>query len=144
MSKELPNIEYSSWIKSLKTKIREAQNKVAFSINSQLLEFYWELGRELSLRKKNTNWGSNYIETTAQELRSSFPQIKGFSRRNLYAMRQWYLIYSQESVFMPHGVAQIPWGHNRLIVSKIKDLQEVKFYIKGVIENGWNQRLKCQ
>jgi len=139
MSKKLPNIEYVSWIKSLKTKIRKAQNKVAFSINSQLLELYWELGRELALQQKNTEWGSNYIETTAKELRSSFPQIKGFSRRNLYAMRQWYLFYSQDNEFMPHGVAQIPWGHNRLIISKTKDLQEAKFYIKEVIENGWDR-----
>ena len=52
MSKQLPNIEYSNWIKNLKIKIREAQNKVAFSINSQLLELYWELGRELAMRQK--------------------------------------------------------------------------------------------
>ena len=139
MSKQLPNIEYSNWIKNLKIKIREAQNKVAFSINSQLLELYWELGRELAMRQKNTDWGSNYIETTAKELRSSFPQIKGFSRRNLYAMRQWFLFYSQESEFMPHGVAQIPWGHNRLIISKIKDLKEANFYVEEVIKSGWDR-----
>lgn len=139
MSEKLPNIEYANWIKSLKTKIREAQNKVAFSINSQLLELYWELGRELAMRQKDTEWGSSYIESTAKELRSSFPQIKGFSRRNLYAMRQWYLFYSQENEFMPHGVAQIPWGHNRLIVSKIKVLEEANFYVQEVIENGWDR-----
>ena len=139
MSKQLPNIEYSNWIKNLKIKIREAQNKVAFSINSQLLELYWELGRELAIRQKNTDWGSNYIETTAEELRSSFPQIKGFSRRNLYAMRQWFLFYSQESEFMPHSVAQIPWGHNRLIISKIKDLKEANFYVEEVIKSGWDR-----
>ena len=61
--------------------------------------------------------GRPYIETTAKELRTSFPQIKGFSRRNLYAMRQWYLFYSKESEFVPQGVAQLPWGHNRLINS---------------------------
>ncbi|MFK7981330.1 MAG: DUF1016 N-terminal domain-containing protein [Saprospiraceae bacterium] len=55
------------------------------------------------------------METTAEELRSSFSQIKGFSRRNLYAMRQWFLFYSQESEFMPHGVAQIPVPINRSI-----------------------------
>jgi len=66
VSKKLSNIEYSSWIKSLKTKIREAQNKVAFTINSQLLELYWELGKELALRQQDTNWGSKYIETTAK------------------------------------------------------------------------------
>ncbi len=139
MSEKLSNIEYLNWIKRLKTKIREAQNKVAFSINSQLLELYWELGRELALRQQNTNWGSNYIESTALELRTSFPQIKGFSRRNLYAMRQWYLFYSQENEFMPQAVAQIPWGHNRLIVSKIKNLKEANFYINEVIKNSWNR-----
>lgn len=139
MSEKLSNIEYLNWIKRLKTKIREAQNKVAFSINSQLLELYWELGRELALRQQNTNWGSNYIESTALELRTSFPQIKGFSRRNLYAMRQWYLFYSQENEFMPQAVAQIPWGHNRLIVSKIKNLEEANFYLNEVIKNSWNR-----
>ena len=59
MSKQLPNIEYSNWIKNLKIKIREAQNKVAFSINSQLLELYWELGRELAMRQKNTSDSAN-------------------------------------------------------------------------------------
>ncbi len=139
MSKELSNSEYLNWIKSLKTKIRKAQNKVAFSINSELLELYWELGRELALQQKDMNWGSKYIETTAKELRYSFPQIKGFSRRNLYAMRQWYLFYSQESEFMPQHVAQIPWGHNRLILSKVKDLEEANFYISEVIENAWDR-----
>lgn len=139
MDKKLSNIEYINWIKKLKVKIREAQNKVTFSINSQLLELYWELGRELALRQRDSNWGSKYIETTAKELKSSFPQIKGFSRRNLYAMRQWYLFYSQENEFMPQGVAQIPWGHNRLIVSKVKDLNEAKFYISEVIESGWDR-----
>ena len=139
MSKKLPNVEFIGWIKELKAKIRKAQNKVAFSINSQLLELYWELGRELALRQQNSNWGSNYIEKTAMELRSSFPRIKGFSRRNLYAMRQWYLYYSQESEFVPRGVAQIPWGHNRLIISKVKDLEEAKFYVAEIIENSWDR-----
>jgi len=139
MSKELLNTEYSNWIKTLKTKIREAQNKVAFTINSELLELYWELGRELTLRQKDSGWGSKYMEATAKDLRDAFPQIKGFSRRNLYAMRQWYQFYSQESEFVPQGVAKIPWGHNRLIVSKIKDLEAAKFYTREIIQNGWDR-----
>ncbi len=54
-------------------------------------------------------------------------------------MRQWYLFYSQESEFVPRGVAQIPWGHNRLIISKVKDLQEANFYVAEVIRNGWDR-----
>lgn len=139
MSEKLQNIDYVNWLNSLKTKIRKAQNKIAFSINAQLLELYWELGKELAIQQKNTSWGSNYIESTAKELRSSFPQIKGFSRRNLYAMRQWYLFYAQETEFVPHGVAQIPWGHNRVIISKIKDLKEANFYINEIIKNAWDR-----
>ncbi|MEM6298492.1 MAG: DUF1016 N-terminal domain-containing protein [Bacteroidota bacterium] len=139
MDKMRSNTEYLNWIQELKNKIRDAQNKVTFSINSQLLELYWEIGRELALQQRNVTWGNNYIEATANELRSSFPQIRGFSRRNLYAMRQWYLFYSQESEFVPQGVAQIPWGHNRLIITKIKDIAEARFYIAEVIENGWDR-----
>jgi len=139
MRKELENKEYISWINSLKIKIRKAQNKVAFTINSQLLELYWELGREIMLKQQNSSWGSKFIEKTAKELRESFPQIKGFSRRNLYAIRQWYQFYSQESEIVPQAVAQIPWGHNRLIIGKTKDLEEARFYVNEVIKNGWNR-----
>ena len=139
MGKELENKEYINWINSLKLKIRKAQNKVAFTINSQLLELYWELGRELTVKQQDSSWGSKFIERTAKELRETFPQIKGFSRRNLYAMRQWYLFYSQESEIVPQDVAQIPWGHNRLIIGKTKDLEEAKFYVNEVINNGWDR-----
>jgi len=139
MMKDLESQEYLNWINSLKLKIRKAQNKVAFTINSQLLELYWELGKELTLRQEDSSWGSKFMEKTAKELRSTFPQIKGFSRRNLYAMRQWFQFYSQESEFVPHDVAQIPWGHNRLILGKTKDLLEAKFYVNEVLQNSWDR-----
>lgn len=139
MTKKSLNTEYLSWIKTLKAKIKKAQNKVAFTINSQLLELYWELGKELTIRQEKSNWGSKYIEDTAKDLREAFPQIKGFSRRNLYAMRQWYQFYSKENQFVPHDVAQIPWGHNRLILSKIKNIKEASFYVNEVLQNGWDR-----
>ena len=64
--------------------------------------------------------GSHIIESVAKELNAEFPDMKGFSRRNLYAIRQWFLFYDTKYEFVPRTVAQIPWGHNRLIVSKIK------------------------
>ena len=84
--------------------------------NSQVLELFWEIGKEIA--SKQTTWGSNIIENVAKELNSEFPEMKGFSRRNLYAIRQWYLFYNSKYEFVPPCVAQIPWGHNRLIVSK--------------------------
>nr|MDA3878865.1 DUF1016 N-terminal domain-containing protein [Prolixibacteraceae bacterium] len=111
------NQEYRNWIVELKTKIHSAQNKVAYTINSQLLELYWQIGKDILEKQQATKWGSNFIEQIAIELKHEFPDIKGFSRRNLYAIRQWYSFYSTKYKFVPQHVAQIPWGHNRLIIS---------------------------
>jgi predicted nuclease of restriction endonuclease-like (RecB) superfamily len=77
------------------------------------------------------------IEQLAKDLRSEFPRITGFSRRNLYAIRQWYLFYSKKFKKVPQVVAQIPWGHNRLIVSKIKDIDQAIYYSQETVKNGW-------
>jgi predicted nuclease of restriction endonuclease-like (RecB) superfamily len=131
--------EYNSWLKELKQKIHAARKKIAFSINSQLLELYWEIGKDISNKQQNSNWGSNFIEQVSVELKHEFPDIKGFSRRNLYAINQWYKFYSEKYQFVPHTVAQIPWGHNRLIISKIKDIEEAEFYCFEVVKNGWDR-----
>ncbi|WP_409049527.1 DUF1016 N-terminal domain-containing protein [Sphingobacterium sp. JUb21] len=69
----------------------------------------------------------------------NFSSINGFSRRNLYAIRQRYLFYNQQYDFLPHPVAQIPWGHNRLIVTKIKNIEIAIFYCRAIVENGWTR-----
>ncbi len=133
------NIEFASWINSLKKKVQSARQKIAFSINSQLLELYWEIGKEVDSKLKSSNWGTNIIDKISSELISEFPDIKGFSRRNIYAIRQWYLFYSQKYEFVPQAVAQIPWGHNRLIISKIKDIQIAEFYTEQCLKNAWDR-----
>ncbi|MDQ5930555.1 MAG: hypothetical protein QG594_2343, partial [Bacteroidota bacterium] len=131
--------DFFLWIKELKSKIHEAKRKVAFSVNSQLLELYWEIGKDISFKRKKSNWGSNFIEAIEIELKLEFPETKGFSRRNLYAILQWYTFYSVKYQFVPRTVAQIPWGHNRLIISKIKNIQEAEFYCEATIKNGWDR-----
>lgn len=121
------NLNFGDWISTIKTKIHEARRKVALSINSQLIELYWEIGRELQDKLEKAAWGSNLIEQVADELRIEFPDMKGFSRRNLFAIRQWYRFYSVHFQFVPQFVAQIPWGHNRLIITKIKDISEAEY-----------------
>ncbi|AXI99790.1 Protein of unknown function (DUF1016) [Cyclonatronum proteinivorum] len=139
MGDEINISEFVNWISDLKSKIHEAHRKVAFSINSQLIELYWEIGKSIAEKQQKANWGSNFIEKTAFELKPEFPQIKGFSRRNLYAMSQWYRFYSQKYEFVPQPVAQIPWGHNRVIISKVKNLDEAEFYCTKTIANGWGR-----
>ena len=131
--------DFTEWVNSLKAKIHAARNKLAFSINSQILELYWEIGRDIAEKQQNSHWGSGFIEQTAIELKHEFPEIKGFSRRNVYSMLQWYKFYSAKYQFVPHGVAQIPWGHNLVIINKIKDIDEAEFYCQATAHNAWDR-----
>ena len=134
-----PEINYKNWLNSLKQKIKTAQLKAAISVNTQLLELYWDLGKDIALKQKEANWGDSILEELSLDLKLAFPNMKGFSRRNLYAIRQWYSFYAEEFEFVPQAVAQIPWGHNRLIISKIKNTEEALFYCKATLQNGWNR-----
>lgn len=136
---KLVDNQYKHWLETLKQKINSAQIKAAVSTNYQLLELYWELASDIIQKQKEANWGDAILEQLSIDLRLMFPKINGFSRRNLYAIRQWYLFYNQQFTIVPQAVAQIPWGHNRLIISKIKSLEEALFYSKAVIENNWSR-----
>jgi len=131
--------DFGNWIGELKSRIYEARRKIAFAINSQLLELYWEIGKSIAEKQEKANWGSNFIEQVAIELKHEFPDIKGFSRRNLYAISQWYKFYSAKYQFVPQTVAQIPWGHNRLLISKIKNIEEAEFYCNEILKSGWDR-----
>lgn len=131
--------KYKTWLLKIKKKIKAAQYRASLSVNSELLSLYWDIGKEIIEKQKNENWGSNFIEQFSLDLRKSFPDIKGFSKRNVYAMRQWYLFYSKQFEFLPQAVAKIPWGHNRLIISRIKEIDIAIFYTVATIENGWSR-----
>ena len=136
---EIQSKQYHRWLETIKHKIKSAQLKAAVSVNTQLMELYWDLAKEVVSKQNEARWGDAILEQLATDLKLSFPDIHGFSRRNLYAIRQWYLFYSPISEFVPQAVAQIPWGHNRLIISKIKDTKEALFYANAVLENGWSR-----
>lgn len=142
--------DYKKWILEIKSKIRSAQMKAALSVNAALIEFYWDLGRMLS--EKQTEWGSNFLEKVSNDLKFEFPDMKGFSVTNLKYCRLFYNRFSispqvgdelvspqlgDESLF--GMIAQIPWGHTKLIVDKIKDNTAAKFYIQQTVENSWGR-----
>jgi predicted nuclease of restriction endonuclease-like (RecB) superfamily len=138
-AQKIVTLDFLKWVTALKAKIRSARNKLAFSINSQVLELYWEIGRDIAEKQQNSGWGSGFIEQIAEELKHDFPDIKGFSRRNIYAILQWYKFYSEKYQFVPRHVAQMPWGHNRLIITKIKSIEEAEFYCCAAIQNAWDR-----
>ncbi len=136
---KVQQIQYNKWFETIKLKIKSAQLKAAITVNTQLMELYWDLAKDIVSKQKEANWGDSVLEQLATDLKLSFPNIQGFSRRNLYAIRQWHLFYSTVSEFVPQPVAQIPWGHNRLIISKIKNTKEALFYANATLENGWSR-----
>jgi hypothetical protein len=85
----IKSTEYRTWLKELKGRVRQAQLKAAVQVNTALLEFYWQLGVEIVERQKTTKWGSGFLKQLSQDLMAEFPDMKGFSHRNLKYIRQW-------------------------------------------------------
>ena len=160
--------EYIAWLKNLKEKFLQAQLKASVKVNSTLLEFYWELGADIVAKQKKTTWGSGFLKQLSKDLIAEFPEIKGFSKRNLEQIRRWYLFWSKKISIAQQAVAQlensksitkqvapqldnsnstqavrqlfqVPWGHNIVIIEKCKDTKKAFFYVNKTIENGWSR-----
>jgi predicted nuclease of restriction endonuclease-like (RecB) superfamily len=138
-SENNPPSEYGHWLAALKKQIAIARQKAGLALNDAVIKLYWQIGGEIIEKEKNAGWGSGFIDRLSRDLSVEFPDMKGFSRRNLYAIRQWYMFYSPSFSIVPQPVAQIPWGHNRLIISKIKDANIAIWYASATIENGWSR-----
>jgi predicted nuclease of restriction endonuclease-like (RecB) superfamily len=95
------NSDFKQWLVSLKARIRQSQIKAAIKVNEELLRLYWDLGHDIVVRQMDAEWGSGFFEQLSKELRAEFPEMKGFSERNLYRMKQFYLFYSQDDKFLP-------------------------------------------
>ena len=132
------NFDYKIWIKELKNQVRSAQIKAAIAVNSELINFYWELGKMISEKQEFYNWGDKLIDQISLDLKEEFPDMQGLSTSNLKYAKRFYLFYSTNSISQ-QLVDQIPWGHNILIFSKSKDSKEAKFYIEQTIENNWSR-----
>ncbi|OQW98196.1 MAG: hypothetical protein BWK74_05135 [Desulfobacteraceae bacterium A6] len=89
--------EYQQWLADIKEKARKTQIKAAVKVNTELLNFYWELGTDILEKQANAKWGDGFLLQLSKDLMSEFPDMKGFSKRNLELIRQWYLFYSQDS-----------------------------------------------
>ena len=137
---EVSTANYKKFITSLKAKIRSAQVKGAIAVNRALIKLYWEIGKEILEKQEQKGWGSNVLERVARDLQNEFPGVEGFSRRNMFRMRAFYQAYEK----VPQAVAQlddlpifsIPWGHNALILEKVKNTAERLWYAQKTIENG--------
>jgi predicted nuclease of restriction endonuclease-like (RecB) superfamily len=106
------------------------------------MSLYWTIGKSISEKVNTANWGSSVVEELSKDLKEEFPNQKGFSRSNLFSMKKWFEFYSQSEIDIEkiqQLVGQIPWGHNVVIISKSKNIEEAIFYSNKTIENNWSR-----
>ena len=162
-----PAEDYKSWLADIKSRLRQTQLKAAVYVNSALLEFYWQLGAEIVEKQKSAAWGSGFLKRLSHDLMAEFPEMKGFSEGNLKYIRRWHLFYNRnqdnsdlgtgctriEPDYLPeiagdqkgaqavHLLTEIPWGHNRVIISKCNTVDEALFYVRKTIGNNWSRNV---
>ncbi len=112
--------DYDSFLAELKGRIQAAQVRAASAVNSELVLLYWQIGREIVQRQESEGWGAKVIDRLSADLRQAFPEMKGFSARNLKYMRAFAMAWPDE-IFVQQVAAQIPWFHNCILLDKLKD-----------------------
>lgn len=135
-STEIESTAYKTFLVELKSRIRQAQLRAGLSVNRELVLLYWNIGQDILLRQKAEGWGAKIIDRLSHDLKKEFPNMRGFSPRNIKYMRALAEAYSDEAI-VQQAVAQIPWGHNVRILDYIKDSKERQWYIQATIQNGW-------
>ncbi|MGL4483698.1 MAG: DUF1016 N-terminal domain-containing protein [Anaerovoracaceae bacterium] len=128
------NSEYFDLLDKIKTLIKQAQYKSVIGANKEMMELYWNIGNDIIA---NTKYGAKLIENLSKDILGEFPQVKGFSVRNLNYMRK-YAELNPDLQKVQQGVALLPWCNNLTLMDKVKDKTEREWYVAQNIENGWN------
>ena len=152
---------YVEWLSDVKQRFKNSQIKAAVRVNSEMLSFYWSIGRDLVALKAEQLWGTGVVKQFALDMRNTFPEETGFSYTNVRYMKQWYMFYYEQItnrhqvggkiksnekshqvggfLEMPHIFGLVPWKHHVLICSKCKTLDEALFYVNIVAKEGWSR-----
>ena len=140
---DLQPVGYQLWLGDLKAQIQVAQQRAVLAVNQELLKLYWQIGNDILQRQQQQGWGSKVIDQLAKDLRVAFPELKGFSRSNLLYMRAFADNWPDfaDDVIVQQAVGQIPWGHNLVLLSKIKEKQQRLNYAMLVQQHGWSRNV---
>lgn len=132
--------DYAAWLAELKQRIHGAQQRAARAVNRELVLLYWQIGRDILQRQGREGWGAKVIERLAQDLRNAFPDMKGFSRANLMYMRAFADAWPDEAI-VQQTVGQLPWGHNLVLLTRLKAADQRLAYARAAIEHGWSRNV---
>ena len=129
--------DYLATIQEIKAEIQKAQYQATVKVNSELLLLYYHIGQAIN---KHKVWGNKFIENLSRDLQLEYPEAKGYSVRNLKYMAKFAETYPDKE-FVQQLVAQIPWGHNVVIMDKVLTEDERTWYLKECAENGWSRNV---
>ena len=121
-------------------KIKESRVYFAIQVNSGMMELYWDIGNEILRRQKKEGWGAKVIDRLSRDLRETFPDMNGFSPRNLSNMKKFAASWS-DFLILQRVVAKIPWRSNIILMDKLPDDQARLWYAQKLIENGWSRNV---
>lgn len=137
--------DYMQVLSEIKQRVKEAQIKAAFAVNRELIKLYWLIGKTIVEKQKECEWGSGVIDQLAKDLQNEFPGIGGFSRANLFRIKNFYVSYAivAQAVrqFDDLEIFNIPWGHNIILLEKLKDNDKRLWYAQKAIEHGWSRSM---
>ena len=159
MSKSISILDqdYILWIKDLSSRYRRSQIKAAVKVNQEMLQFYWELGRDIVEKKAESRWGSGFMKNLSRDLKEVNPDATCFSETNLLYMKNFYLLYhpyleitrqvgeqitQQVAEQIKQDLFSVPWGHHMLLIDKLKNSPEkALFFVHQTVENGWSRNM---
>ena len=136
----IPPDSYELFFNDLKQRIRNARVKAALAVNKELILLYWQIGTGILSKQNKEGWGTKVVTRLAKDLKQAFPDMKGFSIRNLKYMRSFAEAWPDDST-VQQLAAQVPWFHNCILLDKVKDPEARQWYIRKTIENGWSRNV---
>jgi predicted nuclease of restriction endonuclease-like (RecB) superfamily len=132
--------EYIKFLNEIKSRIVTARIQAIKSVNKELIDLYWDIGRTIVERQKKYKWGDAVVERLAFDLAAEFNGGAGFSVQNLWRMRLLYLEY-KNNLKLAQLVREIPWGQNIVIMQMVKDAKKREYYIRATAEMGWSRNV---
>jgi predicted nuclease of restriction endonuclease-like (RecB) superfamily len=131
---------YADWLAELKGRIHRAQQRATLAVNRELIPLYWQIGRDILERQARQGWGAKVIERLSHDLRATFPEMKGFSPRNLKYMRAFADAWP-DAEFVQAVLAQLPWFHHLALLEKLTSPEDRRWYAAKAIEHNWSRNV---
>jgi predicted nuclease of restriction endonuclease-like (RecB) superfamily len=132
---------YIDFLREVKAQIVHSRIGVARSVNRALIGLYWSLGNLMAQRQEALGWGQAVVKRLSADLKAEFPGMTGFSPRNLWDIKRFYETYANAPEELRQLVAEVPWGHNILIIQRIHTPEARLYYLEATAQLGWTRNV---